>query len=204
MFSDPPLMVDGLLPDASGCGDRVGSAQTTFTDRIPRVSILRRSISPGTVCRRVRPIVIDALDGHVVRRPSAHVADEILERLPRCTDTDPAATVASVLLIARIVATVEHRFPHAILWNFRQAVAPIASSAPLTREFAVQTAAAPAVAGANVLSDHIHLSPAVATAPPSGPSISIHRSSNDEQATATYPDHVNYGAIPHANASVAL
>lgn len=64
------------------------------------VTRLLLSSGPAAVARLVISIVVDAVDGVIRRRASAHVGDEVLEDLPAWIDHDAAAGVSAVLTTA--------------------------------------------------------------------------------------------------------
>lgn len=80
----------------------------------PPVAHLLRMRRPSAVLRRVRPVVVDALD-RVLGWTRSHVCEKRIERLaPAVTDCDTASAVELVIASIRIQAARLHGLPRAV------------------------------------------------------------------------------------------
>jgi hypothetical protein len=77
----------------------------------PLVAILLSSGRPCHVARFVSFVVVFAFEGCFTERSLAHVGEECRKVVPSVADLDAASPVVAVLLVALVVAAVEHASP---------------------------------------------------------------------------------------------
>lgn len=97
-----------LTPCSGGFRNAVHCEQSSSS----RVAVLLDRRSPSAVVWRVRPTVVDALNG--VRRAGfvAHVGNEVVERVtPTIADGDTARAVVSIIASTRVMAAGFNRRP---------------------------------------------------------------------------------------------
>jgi hypothetical protein len=92
---------------------------------------------PANIFRRVRPIVINAMQ-LVVRWTRRHVSDEVLECQPTFANKNPAPAIARIVLGVRVVASRHHAVPNRVK-------AMIAANDPATAATATYRATGPKI-----------------------------------------------------------
>jgi hypothetical protein len=83
---------------------------------------LLASCGPSTVLRRVRAVVVDAVEAMSIRRTYAHVREELFECVPSAVDRDTSASVVVKGGAPLIAASVQHLRPGVVLDRFITAV----------------------------------------------------------------------------------
>jgi hypothetical protein len=122
--------------------------------------------SPAAVSGRVRAIIINAVDAHPIR-PWAHIFNESLERIaPSITDSDAPSSVFSVVLAARVQASLFDLLPDVPYLRMSLAVCSVLGPGL----FAAKATTARCGSVANVIQPNNTDRPAVALAfPPDAP-----------------------------------
>lgn len=99
----------------------LGRAERTVThpradiSRLPGIVCLLSSGSPSHVSGLVIPVIIDAVDGELWMRPSAHVRNEIIEAVPPAiTNPDPTASVIVIVQGCGSITAIFHGLPNLI------------------------------------------------------------------------------------------
>ena len=87
------------------CDDHVGTA----------IAGLLCGRGPSAILRRVRTIIIDAIQLMFGSGACAHVGEKVIEQSPSVTDRNPACSIVYVPFIARIKASGFHGTPDVIL-----------------------------------------------------------------------------------------
>lgn len=131
--------------------------------RLAAILRLLASGCPAAIIRRVRSVVVDALDG-VLRRALAHVGDEDVNiGAPAIAHGDAARSVPLVIEMSWIRAAGHHRAPLCI-----HARSGAAVSSRAAHDVAVKASATPRHAGLQVAGADVHDAPALAAAFPLG------------------------------------
>src|SRR3990167_79636 len=79
---------------------------------VPRVLVLLASSGPFAVLRRVGAIVVDAIQRVLGRRLTAHISQEVLERVhPAVADDNTSASIVGERGVLRVIATLLHGTP---------------------------------------------------------------------------------------------
>ena len=105
------------------------------------------SSSPSAIPRRVRTVIVTAIQGMVRRWAWSHVAQEGCEvGSPFIADSNAATSVTAIGRIRLAIAASFHAFPDSVFMRFSSAVRSIADATHCGQFFAVQASAAAGVA----------------------------------------------------------
>lgn len=110
------------------------SERTTLVSPLPLASHPSAvSVRVFLARTRVRPVVVDSINGVIGRWSRPHVREEHSKVIsPAVADSDPATTVVSPRLVPRIQAAVLHGRPDFVLGRVPQAVRPETSACDLS------------------------------------------------------------------------
>ena len=140
--------------------------------------------SPPAICWRVVSVVVDAINGVLGRRASAHVAQERFERMkPRFAHANPAPAVVGIARGAWVAASGQHRPPDAVL---ARAFGFAMSRVGVRGSLSLKASARCRLAGAKVAALYRALCPAFAPTVPCATSVS----SDHEPAAIALPTQV--------------
>lgn len=132
--------VNCILTQAKPCAP-ILDAQSFAIKRKPMVvslvSALFMTGSPTAIARLIIFVIVDSIKGVLAAGSRSHVRIKIGERFPSLAHPYPASTIILVLDGFRIIASLIHGIPCAILDTFRELVPRI----PLSKFFKSQTAA---------------------------------------------------------------
>lgn len=73
---------------------------------------------PSAVLWAIVAVLINAVDGMLGRRATAHVGQKVVERLPSVADTNASETVVLGVSLVCSAASLSHVFPAQVLWAF--------------------------------------------------------------------------------------
>lgn len=190
----------GYANDRGPLADRVRPAIEGQVMVPPRVVVLIGACRPSTIVRRIRTVVINAVERVVRRGTRTHVANKGRELVPRLADDDPARPIVGEVLHPGIMATAFHSLPHAVFFRARAAM----RSGAAAFLFSVQAAATPRPCATQRGSSDGRQLPALATTTPVQLIVSNRRSAKHGQSSHDATSHVLGGSSHRLSISQQL
>jgi hypothetical protein len=149
---------------------------------------LSRSCAPSTICRRIRPIIIDAVQRVGIRWARPHVFYELLKALSPCrVDVNATGTVITITRRFLTVASIDHCCPHTILRSIGKAMCGQLD----TSFFMLNTTTGLTCPLSKIVSVYRSDSPAITSAHEKGPVVPSRVPGQDQPRRESLPCYVN-------------
>ena len=118
--------------------------------------------SPIAIVGLIAPVIVQAFDGVLRRRPRAHVSEEQHEIAPSIADRNPSRAIAREALAIRVAASLKHGRPYGVFRNSFSARGLPMLEASARQRLAVKASARASAPGAQIVAHGKGLSATIA------------------------------------------